>query len=307
MPVIASTAGMPEHEWLELRQRGIGGSDASTSMGLNPWKSPVQLYLEKIGELVAEPLTSEHVYWGTVLEGVVANRFAELHPELVVEEPKQMLSHPEYPFMLANLDRVVITKKGEKGILEVKTTSMRQADKWADDNVPVHYVLQVQHYLAVTGYKFAYVACLIGGQQYVERYIERDEDLIAQLIENETAFWGCVTSKIPPVWDGSDASWKILKSLYPTAEAGKEITLPTEMASVLGEYQALEASAKEYESVLKEITKARDAKKQVLIEAMADAEVGNLGNYRLKYPVITRKEYVSPATSYRKFSYKEIL
>jgi putative phage-type endonuclease len=81
MLVLTSTDGMSEQEWLELRRKGLGGSDVATAMGLSPWKSPMQLYLEKTGEIDPEPLTSEVVYWGTVLESVIANRFAELHPE----------------------------------------------------------------------------------------------------------------------------------------------------------------------------------------------------------------------------------
>lgn len=306
MLVLTSTDGMLEQEWLELRRKGLGGSDVATAMGLSPWKSPMQLYLEKTGEIDPEPLTSEVVYWGTVLESVIADRFAELHPELTVEEPKQMLAHSDYPFMLANLDRVVITSDGKQGVLEVKTTSATQSDKWKDDNVPIHYVLQVQHYLAVTGYDFAYIACLIGGQNYVERYIERDEELIAQLIDKESEFWNCVETKTPPAWDGSEASWQILRSLYPRAEKGKTVELPKDLVDTMKEFKELEDRSKEYEAVLKDINKARDARKQVIVEAMADAEVGLLGQWQIKYPVVERKEYVSPATSYRRFSYKEV-
>ena len=306
MLVLASTNGMLEQEWLELRRKGLGGSDVATAMGLSPWKSPMQLYLEKTGEIDPEPLTSEAVYWGIVLEAVIANRFAELHPDLIIEEPKQMLAHSEYPFMLANLDRVIVTPQGKRGVLEVKTTSATQSDKWKDDNVPIHYVLQVQHYLAVTGYDFAYVACLIGGQTYVERYIERDEELIALLIKKESEFWNCVMTKTPPAWDGSEASWQILRSLYPQAEKGKTVELPTALMDTMREFKELEDKSKEYESILKDINKARDARKQVIVEAMADAEVGLLGQWQIKYPVVERKEYVSPATSYRRFSYKEV-
>jgi len=306
MLVLASTDGMLEHEWLELRKQGLGGSDAATAMGLSPWKSPMQLYLEKTGEIDPEPLTSEAVYWGVVLEGVIANRFAELHPELTIEEPKQMLAHSDYPFILANLDRVIVTPQGKRGVLEIKTTSATQSDKWKDDNVPIHYVLQVQHYLAVTGYDFAYIACLIGGQTYVERCIERDEELIAQLIERLQEFWNCVTTRTPPAWDGSEASWQILRSLYPRAEKGKTVELPVTLTSTMKEFQELEGKSKEYESILKEINIARDARKQVILEAMADAEIGLLGQWQIKYPVVERKEYVSPATSYRRFSYKEV-
>lgn len=306
MLILTSTDGMLEQEWLELRRKGLGGSDVATAMGLSPWKSPMQLYLEKTGEIDPEPLTSEVVYWGTVLESVIADRFAELHPELTVEEPKQMLVHSDYPFMLANLDRVVITSDGKQGVLEVKTTSATQSDKWKDDNVPIHYVLQVQHYLAVTGYDFAYIACLIGGQNYVERYIDRDEDLIAQLIDKESEFWNCVETKTPPAWDGSEASWQILRSLYPRAEKGKAVELPKDLVDTMKEFKELEDRSKEYEAVLKDINKARDARKQVIVEAMADAEVGLLGQWQIKYPVVERKEYVSPATSYRRFSYKEV-
>ena len=304
MKVLAKTENMTQDEWLAMRKRGIGGSDAAAALGLSPWKSPVQLYAEKTGEIDTPPMTSEAVYWGTKLESVVADRFAELNPDVKVEPVKAILVHPEHTFMIANLDREITLPDGSKGVLEIKTANARQADKWEDDNVPVNYTLQVNHYLAVTGYQFAWIACLLGGQQYVQRYIERDDELINDMTKKESEFWACVVNRTPPAWDGSEAAFELLKSLYPKAEPGKKVILPKELEPTLDQYLELDKRYKEYDAILKEVGKGRDKFKQELLGAMGDAELGVLGNYQLKYSTVERKEYVSPATSYRKFSLK---
>lgn len=305
MKVLAKTDSMTQDEWLDMRKRGIGGSDAAVALGLSPWKSPVQLYMEKTGELDPQPMNSEAVYWGTKLESIVADRFAELNPDIEVRPLNAMLVHPEHTFMLANIDREIISPTGN-GILEVKTANVRQADKWADNNVPVGYTMQVQHYLAVTGYQFAWLACLLGGQELITRYVERDDELIEKITQGEERFWGCVVNHTPPEWDGSQSSWDILKRLYPTSEKGKVVSLPEDLKGTLDEYLALDAQCKEYSDIAKKSERARDAYKQKLVEALGDAEAGLLNGYQIKYATVERKEYLSPATSYRKFSLKAV-
>lgn len=183
MALATSTLDMSRQDWLELRKSGIGGSDAASILGFNKWKSAFQLYIEKTSDFVEE-IDNEFIYWGNVLEDVVATEFARRTGKKV-RRRNQMLRHDDYPFMTANLDRVVV---GERAILECKTTSQYNKEAWEGDNVPAAYICQVQHYLAVTGYDKAYIAVLIGGNNFVWKEIERDDEFIELMIEHEKNF-----------------------------------------------------------------------------------------------------------------------
>lgn len=82
MRVEISTKDMTHEDWLAERRKGIGGSDIATILGLNKWKSPLQLFLEKTGKVQAEDLSDKEViYWGNVLEDVVAKEFEKKNRE----------------------------------------------------------------------------------------------------------------------------------------------------------------------------------------------------------------------------------
>ena len=173
-------------EWLAERNKGIGGSDIATILGLNKWKSPLQLFLEKTGKVVAEDLSDKEViYWGNVLEDVVAKEF-ERRTGKKVRKRNVMFCDDKYPYMRANVDREVV---GENAVLECKTTDKRNADQWVDDQVPANYILQCQWYMMIRGYEKAYIACLIGGNQFVFKEIERDEELIEIIKGKAVEFW----------------------------------------------------------------------------------------------------------------------
>ena len=93
--------------WLKLRNKGLGGSDAGIIVGVNPWKSPYQLWLEKTGQVEPEDISEkEAVYWGTQLEDMVAREFMKRTGKKV--QRHGMLESAAYPFLLANVDRLVI-------------------------------------------------------------------------------------------------------------------------------------------------------------------------------------------------------
>ena len=164
--------------WEKLRNIGIGGSDAAIIAGLNRWKSPFKLWQEKTGQVEPEDLSdNEYVYWGTVLEQAVADRFTEL-TGLKVKKCGTLQSL-DYPFMIANVDRLVV---GENAGLECKTANGFKAKEWEGDNVPDGYYLQCQHYMAVTNCEKWYIACLIGGNHFVWKEIPRNEEDITALI-----------------------------------------------------------------------------------------------------------------------------
>lgn len=223
-------------EWLRLRQKGIGGSDAAAVLGLSRWKGPVDIWLSKTVEVEQEEELSDAAYWGVVLENVVALEF-QRQIGLSVRRKNAVLMHDEYDFILANIDREIV---GQKVGLECKTASAYKKDEWAGDEIPAEYIIQCQHYMAVTGYEAWWIACLVGGNQFVYKKIDRDEELIEMLIAAEVDFWNnyVVPNVMPPV-DGSDASVSALNTLYPEAEKGTEINLSADENGLLMERKHL--------------------------------------------------------------------
>lgn len=141
-----SLADVTHEQWLKLRKSGIGGSDAGAICGLNPYSSAMKVYQDKVSDTVAE-VNNEAIRIGHDLEDYVARRFMEA-TGLKVRKSNYMYRSIEYPYMLADVDRLVV---GEDAGLECKTVSAYGADKWADGNIPLHYVMQCYHYMAVTG------------------------------------------------------------------------------------------------------------------------------------------------------------
>lgn len=181
----------------EIRSRGIGGSDAAAALGFSRWKTPVKLYLEKLGEIDDEDRADGPLYWGQVLEDIVAKEYAK-RTGTKVRRRNQAIFHKEHDFMLAHLDRSV---DGERKVLECKTSSDYMADQWGpdgSDDVPDDYLIQCQHALACTGYESADLAVLIGNREFRIFKIPRDDALIDGMIDREREFWNCVLTRTPP-------------------------------------------------------------------------------------------------------------
>lgn len=158
--VLAKNSEMSRDEWLIERRKGIGGSDASIILGLNKWKTPFELWLDKTGQVPVSESQSEAAYFGSLLEDIVAKEF-EIRSGKKVRRKKAILRHPEYNFILANVDRMIV---GEKAILECKTTSAYNLKEWEDEEIPESYIVQVQHYLGVLGPEYRKASLL---QSYV--------------------------------------------------------------------------------------------------------------------------------------------
>lgn len=226
------TRDMERADWLKWRRKGIGGSDVAAIAGLNKWKSPVAVWLDKTGQIDPEE-PGETAYWGNQLEDLVAKEF-EIRTGMKVRKKNSILQHPYYPFMLANIDRYIV---GVREGLECKTSSEYRKDEWKDDNIPEEYILQVQHYMAVTGYETWWIAVLIGGNKFMYKRIERDEEIINYLIQIEKDFWTkYVVPKVLPPVDGSQASTEILNKLYPEAVPDSKIDIPPSAQNLLDQY-----------------------------------------------------------------------
>lgn len=207
------TAGLSREEWLQLRKQGIGGSDAGAVCGLNPYSSPMKVFADKTSD-ETEEINNEAVRIGNDLEQYVAERFMEASG-LKVRRSNYMYRNKDYPFMIADIDRLVI---GEDAGLECKTAGAYSADKWTDGKIPLHYVMQCYHYMAVTGKRTWYIACVILGRGFTYRKLTWDDALIGRLIQVEKEFWeNHVMPGIMPQPDGSDVCDGVLNQYFKNA------------------------------------------------------------------------------------------
>lgn len=197
--------------FLERRRSGIGGSDIAAIIGISPWKTPRDIYLAKKGLAEDEPET-EAMYWGTRLEDVVAKEYAK-RTGRKIERCGIQFQHPEFPFLVGNLDRVVYDEAGRrpvvKGrlvtsrILECKTASQYAAGEWGEagtQDIPEHYKCQVQWYLGITWASVCDVAVLIGNRDFRIYGIPRNDKVIAYLFQEGVKFWRdyIETDTMPP-------------------------------------------------------------------------------------------------------------
>ena len=225
---VADTRKMTREEWLEHRRKGIGGSDITVLMGVNPWKSPMDVWLEKTEEFDTEDEDNEVMYWGRVLEDIVAREFTERTGKKV-RKKNSILRHPGHYFLMANVDRLVI---GEKTGLECKTTNAFYQD---NGQCPELYYAQAQHYMTVTGYEKWYVAVLAGGQRFYIYEVLRDTAYIDEIIKAAQYFWHLVEKGKPPEFDGSEASSRIVARMYPRATE-EEAELPADAFTLVHLY-----------------------------------------------------------------------
>ena len=254
-------------EWLEVRKNGIGGSDAAAAVGLSPYMSPLELWLIKTGRDANLPRpdpddTTEPVYWGTLLEPIVAASYTKQTGNKV-RRVNAVLQHPTIPFMLANVDREVVGNRDVQ-LLECKTAGEFGARLWRD-GVPEYVQLQVQHQLAVTGKQAADVAVLLCGQKLEVHRIERDDALIARLIELEAAFWRFVETDTPPPADGSDSADRALRCLYPGAGGTVDFTDDRRLSSAFADLVTVRAEIEARQQVEAQL-------KQTIQQAMGEAD-----------------------------------
>ena len=308
--VLTSTENMPYADWLEYRKQGIGGSDASVVCGISRYKSPVELWMEKTNQIPCQE-AGEAAYWGTQLEAMVRTEFSR-RTGVEVKRVLQLLQSAEHPFMLANLDGVCEHPDLGTCVFEAKTASAYKAGEW-DDTIPDEYMLQIQHYMAVTGYRGAYIAVLIGGNTFRWRFVARDEGLIASLIELEADFWNHVKDGTPPPLDGSNAAARFLSEQFPNSTPQSQIVLPDTAAELLRQYE--DACER-----LEDITQQKQQAENLLKQMMGENEIGKLENHivtwksiaqerldsktlKAEHPALYRK--YTNRTSYRRFSVRK--
>ena len=278
MKVVVKTSNLTREEWLKYRTKGIGGSDVSIIAGINPFKSVHQLWLEKTGQAEPEEEGSEYTHFGTLLEPIVRKEFME-RTGIKVRQKHMLLQSEEHPFMFADLDGV-INEDGQLCIFEAKTASAYKQEVW-EEEVPAPYILQIQHYMAVTGAKKTYIAALVGGNHFFYHVVERDEEMIAKIIVMEKYFWqNHVMGGVEPVPDGSEATTRYFNERFRNSN-GETIELPDEVLPVCEEYDNLTRQIKELES-------AKNAAANQLKRYLGEAEAGTVGDRKITWKSVSK-------------------
>lgn len=226
---------MITEEQRDARWLGLGGSDAPAVLGLSPFKTPLQLWLEKTGQTPPVDLQdNEAVQWGNRLEALVADEFAR-RTGYKLARVHNTLRHRRLPFMLAHLDRRIT---GKHELVEVKTV------RALDDDAPrPDHVAQVLHYLAVTGWRRGHLAYLVAGQELRTYTVEHDADAIAGLEAAETEFWLSVLQRRPP----PPVNLADVRLLHPV-DHGKSLTASDELLAAVEQLARLKAEAKRLET-----------------------------------------------------------
>lgn len=295
-------------EWLQGRTKGIGGSDAGAVIGVNPYKSRYALWCEKTGRVVNDT-DNEAMRLGRDLESYVAQRFTEQTGKKV-KASGYSFEHPDYSFMLANVDRLIV---GEKAGLECKTTSALSRTKYDKGDIPASYYVQCMHYMAVTGLQKWYLAVLVLGKEFHVFEINRDEEEIQALIDAEWEFWDCVKNDIEPEVDGKESTSKAIADRYANVKQTDPISLEDKeldiqiLLNLKKQIKELQTKESEYENILK--------------NTLGESEYGFSENYKVSWKQTTTsrfdaktfkqnhpgvyQEYCKESTS-RRFTIKEI-
>lgn len=198
-------------EWLQARAGRIGGSDASAILGMNPYRTNIELWQIKTGQLVPEDISDKpYVKYGTEAEQYLRELFKLDFPEYqVCYEENNMFLNGKYPFGHASLDGWLIDQNGRLGVWECKTTNILQSmqkEKW-DHRIPDNYYIQILHYLLITEFDFAILKAQLksefGGEIYIQTKhykIERSEVQadIDLLESSERKFWKQVQERKRP-------------------------------------------------------------------------------------------------------------
>lgn len=258
-------------EWEEARRiSGIGSSDAPAILGLSRYKTPFQLYSEKLGLVPSSREETEQLRWGNILEEPIAQRYAE-ETKRIVRNPKPrpgafvIERSREVDFMIAQIDRYTVRQATEadfpeggvlsddEGVLEIKNAHFFMAADWLElQEPPAEFQVQLQHQLAVTGATWGSIAALIGGVKFVWKDIARDQEFIDLLIAKEREFWSMLQNRIPPPIDGTEKTKAIIGKLHPK-DNGQVIELGPDALELIEERDSLKTLEKKTTERVNEI------------------------------------------------------
>ena len=275
MKKLVSTLNLDKKSWLRYRKRGIGGSDAGAVCGLNPYRTAIQVYYDKTSDEIEE-IDNEAMRQGREFEDYVAGRFCEASGKKV-RRANAMYYDEKNPFMLADVDRMVV---GENAGLECKTASPYMAEKWEDGKIPLSYQIQCHHYMSVCNTEAWYIAVLIYGKEFKYYRIERDEQVIADLIRIEKEFWReHVMKRVMPDPDGSKTADAAIAERF---KISRDITIPL---------SGFDARLKRREELLFVMGHMEAEKRQIDQELklyLGEAEMAENEHYRVSWKNVSR-------------------
>jgi putative phage-type endonuclease len=254
----------------------IGGSDAAAACGIDPFRSRVMLWAEKTGRFERAP--TEAMEWGTRLQPILFEALREQGYDVTAGHDE--FTDSERPWLIGHTDGfecepVALHDTQYKAVVEVKTANGWAAHDWRDGEAPARYVVQCQHYLHLTGLDRALLAVLIAGQRLETRIVERDDDLIALMLEAETEMYGYLVRDECPPFDGSDSAAAVLAAMYPEAVPDKRVRADKALMEHVRDYRIwheAETTAKAKKAVHAQAIQAAMADAEVLLSP-GDAEV----------------------------------
>lgn len=283
--VVEDITKLTQEEWRQYRFQGIGGSDAAALWGVSPWKTARDLYEEKVH---GKSQGSDEEGWvakeiGKRLEELVAQIFMK-RTGLAPYAVRKMFRHPDYPFMLANVDYFVRIN-GKIYIIECKTSFSFHMEEWEDGGIPRHYELQGRHYMAVANVEGVIFLCLHGNSEdsFIMRVLNRDLDQEEELIRQESWFWeSCVLKRNPPEY--TEAPGLVVKSIQNRLgiQEGHKVELPGDLLEHVTAYLELKRRKSELDRQSREIETQMKSARAPVQEALKGAEKGILavGNAR---------------------------
>jgi len=283
----------------QLQARKIGGSDVATILGLNPYKTPLELWAEKTGRIEPENLDdNEAVEAGNVMEDAIATLTAKrmsrrLGREIKLRRCNLTLSNPKYPWLTAHIDRDVV---GEERGVEIKNVGWRMARDWGEqgtDEIPDHYLPQPHTYMLVKDYPVWTVSSYFGGSELRLYEVERDKSMEEVIVEETHKFWHeHVLKDVEPAFDpGHKAASKALKRLYPGTN-GAELKADAALEHWRAVYEDACAAKARYD-------KAAELAKDHILYSMGEAAVMRFADgSTFTRKKVLRKAYVVEATEY---------
>jgi len=183
-------------EWFALRADGITATDVSVIAGYNPYKTPYQLWAEKLGKYEPEPVGPAAIR-GILLENTVAE-FYEMETGRELRRSNGIVRLKQIPWVMASLDRTIV---GEEGLVEIKTST---SPRWSL-SVPPEVAAQVQWQMFVTGAPWVDVAVLLGGLVFRIERVKADWKYQAELFSKAEGFREALATQTPPTLQGQDS------------------------------------------------------------------------------------------------------
>jgi len=228
------------------RNKYIGGSDVAGILGISPWKTRLDVYLDKtVGRETVTPEKEKLFRRGTRMEPYIIDLLAEEEGLNIMARGNRYID-PEYGFLAAEIDAETATEN-----IEIKTVSPFKAKEWGEqqtDEVPVHYTAQIMHGLMVTGRNLCVMGVLIGGDDFRVYRVERDDEIITSIRKKELEFWERIQTLNPP----DITTVRDVTRLYGTKDAGTSVEVNDEIETSWLAMKSLNEQIKPLEKLLEQ-------------------------------------------------------